>query len=154
MEILEITKESFAPFGEILTRDEFPDVQIENEFDWYTTSEKIQLSDLCCTGLLNCRSREKKVIKMECHKESSEVLFPLQGDSILTVAGAADDLSGSGGIKAFRLPAGKAIVMKPGTWHWIPFPEKNEDAQILVLFKDGTGNDDLNLRDLAKPLVI
>lgn len=154
MEVLEITKDDFAPFGEILTMENPPAVNIENEFDWHITAESIRLNKFCCTGLLNCRSREKEVVKMECHKKTSEILIPLNGNSILAVAHAQDSLAGNEGIKAFRLPAGKIIVMKPGTWHWIPFPEGSNDVQILVLFRDRTGDDDLNIKDLAGPLAI
>ena len=76
MEVLEITKDDFAPFGEILTMENPPAVNIENEFDWHTTAESIRLNKFCCTGLLNCRSREKEVVKMECHKKHQKFLVP------------------------------------------------------------------------------
>ncbi|HAK44532.1 MAG TPA: hypothetical protein DCO79_01235, partial [Spirochaeta sp.] len=143
MQVEKLTAQSFKDFGQLLTIDEVAEVKPENEFDWYDTAGGIELSENCCTGMLVCRPREKKVVKMECHTRTSEVLTTLDGDTVLVVAPAGDSLENNNNAKAFLLKQGAVVVMKTATWHWIPFPVKDEDAKIMVLFRDGTGADDL-----------
>ncbi len=154
MKAEKLTKESFKDFGEILTLEEVAEVSSDSEFDWYDTAQAIDLSEKCCTGMLICRDRSKRVSKMECHKKTSEVLLAVSGDTVLSVAPAGDSLENNENIRTFYFPEGTAIVMKTATWHWIPFPVKPEDARILVLFRDGTGGDDLNFKDLAAAIYI
>ena len=154
MQVERLTAENFRDFGQLLTMDEVAQVKPENEFDWHDTAGGIELSDNCCTGMLVCRPREKKVLKMESHTKTSEVLVALNGDTVLTVAPAGDSLETNDNVKAFLLRQGTAVVMKTATWHWIPFPVKDEDAKIMVLFRDGTGADDLNFKDLCCPVSI
>ena len=151
MTIQELTAADFKPFGRILSGDgEFPAVAQSNEFEWHDTASGIAMDGSCCTGMLCCRSRPRVVSKMERHLRTSEVLFPLRGDSVLVVAAAGDTLGTTSGLRAFRLPVGKAVVMNVGTWHWIPFPLAEADSHILVLFRDGTGADDLDFKQLPE----
>lgn len=152
MEILELTAKNFEPFGRILTDADVRPVGASKEFDWYDTAGGIPMNETCCTGLLSCRPRERRVVKMERHLCTSEVLFPLDGNSVLVVAPPEDSLGSVSGVKAFRLPVGTSVVMKVGTWHWIPFPEGKEDVRILVLFRDGTGADDLDFKELPEAI--
>jgi len=149
-----LTNESFKDFGQVLTLSEVANVQLESEFDWYDTAQGINLSEKCCTGMLICRNRPKKVLKMECHTKTSEVLFAIHEDTIISVAPAGDVLENTDNVKSFYFSEGTAIVMKPGTWHWIPFPVKDQDAKILVLFRDGTGAEDLTFKELSPEIFI
>jgi ureidoglycolate hydrolase len=149
-----LTAETFKDFGQVLTLDEVAPVSSENEFDWYDTASGIELSENCCTGMLVCKPREKTVVKMESHMQTSEVLAAFHGDTVLTVAPAGDMLENNNNVQAFLLRQGTAVVMKTATWHWIPFPVTDEDAKIMVLFRDGTGADDLNFKDLCCPVKI
>jgi len=154
MKVQELTGESFKEFGQILTMDEVTPVAAELEFDWYDTAGEIELSPKCCTGILVCRHRKKKIVKMEYHVKTSEVLVALHGDTVLSVAPAGDSLETNGNIRTFLLKKGVAVVLKKGTWHWVPFPVKDEDAKIMVLFRDGTGSDDLIYKVLCCELNI
>ena len=57
-------------------------------------------------------------------------------------------------IRSFFVRQGEAIVMATETWLWIPFPLENWYAHALVLFKDGTGADDLHFRKLSTALTL
>ncbi|MDC7227742.1 MAG: ureidoglycolate lyase [Spirochaetales bacterium] len=149
MQIEKLTAESFKDFGQVLTMAQVPKVTDDKEFDWYDTAGGIELNEKCCTGMLVCRPRPKKVVKMECHTKTSEVLVALNGDTVFAAAPAGDSLENNDNVKAFLLRQGTSVVMKTATWHWIPFPMAEEDARIMVLFRDGTGADDLNFKDLC-----
>lgn len=154
MVIQALEKKAFAEFGTILTMDSVAAVSDKQEFDFHDTAQGIQLATHCCTGLLACRSRPKIVVEMERHHDTSEVIVALDGDMVMALAPADDDLQDHTRIRAFLIRQGEAIVMAPGTWHWIPFPCENRDTHALVLFKDGTGADDLHFRKLSTPLTL
>ena len=154
MVVQALETKAFAEFGKILTLDHVATVGDEQEFAFHDTAQKIQLAAHCCTGVLACRSRPRIVSEMERHHDTSEVIVALDGDMVLVLAPADDDLKDHSRIRAFLVRQGEAIVMAPGTWHWIPFPCENRDAHALVLFKDGTGADDLHFRKLSTPLTL
>ena len=154
MKMYELQQETFAEFGKILTLDAVPAVDEHNEFDFHSTAGNIELAPRCCTGLLSCRNRERKVVKMECHHGSSEIVVALDGDMILVAAPHDDDLKDNTRVRAFLIKKGQAVAMKPDTWHWIPFPVQAKDCHALILFRDGTGDDDLNFRDLVEPVFV
>jgi ureidoglycolate hydrolase len=154
MEIQALTANNFAGFGNILSKDDVPIVDEANEFDFHDTAQAIKLAQNCCTGVLSCRHRKREVVKMERHHESSEVIVALDGDMVMVVAPSDDELENNTRIRAFLIKQGQAIVMKPNTWHWIPFPIGEKDAHALVLFKDGTGANDLHFRELTVPVLL
>jgi ureidoglycolate hydrolase len=154
MKIQTLEKKTFAEFGEILSMDDVPSVDTANEFDFHDTAQGIKLASRCCTGVLSCRHRPRKVVKMERHHESSEVIVALDGDIVMMMAPSDDELENNTRIRAFMIKQGQAIVMKPNTWHWIPFPVDKHDVHALVLFKDETGANDLHFRDLTVPIVL
>lgn len=154
MKVSELNTVTFSEFGKILTMDTIGAVDKKNEFDWYTTAGQIEMAPLCCSGLLSCRYRDRKVVKMECHHGSSEVIVALDGDMIMVAAPNDDDLKDNSRVRAFLIRKGQAIAMKPSTWHWIPFPVEKNDCHALVIFRDGTGDDDLNFKTLVEPVVV
>ncbi len=154
MKIQPLNQRNFSEFGEILTMDAIENVKAENEFDWHDTAGMIKLAPFCCTGILSCRSRERRVEKMERHHGSSEVIVALDADMVLVASPHDDELADHSRIRAFLIKQGQAVVMKPDTWHWIPFPVNQYDAHALVLFKDGTGANDLHFRELTVPVVL
>ena len=143
MKIQPLNQRNFSEFGEILTMDTIENVKAENEFDWHDTAGMIKLAPFCCTGILSCRSRERR-----------EVIVALDADMGLVASPHDDELADHSRIRAFLIKQGQAVVMKPDTWHWIPFPVNQYDAHALVLFKDGTGANDLHFRELTVPVVL
>lgn len=154
MKIQALEQEAFAEFGEILSMDDVPSVDSANEFAFHDTAQGIRLASHCCTGVLSCRNRPRKVVKMERHHESSEVIVALDGDVVMVMAPSDDELENNTRVRSFLIKQGQAIVMKPNTWHWIPFPVDKQDVHALVLFKDATGANDLHFRDLTVPIVL
>ena len=48
--------------------------------------------------------------------------------------------------RAFRVPAGDTVIMKPGVWHWAPFAAGGP-MRLLVIYKANTGQTDVGYAD-------
>lgn len=146
-----LTPEGFKPFGTVLVpQTEKPTI----------TSEVLDCWDVKDLGLgdglvqyITVKSRPFAFSKMERHVKTPEVLIPLDGSGIFPLAPASklDDpkaLPPVDEITAFVLDGTKAVILEKGVWHWPPFPI-TETASYLVMFRKGTVEDDLDIKDLA-----
>lgn len=149
-----LTSDSFAPFGKILGDNDFPDASDNEDFSWRDMSGGLMLAEQNCTGLLNCRHRDMVVKQMEFHLKSPEVMVLLNGDSIFCVAASDVKAPDADNIKAFYVKQGTALMMDTGVWHCIPFSVERSGSKFLILFRDGTGADDLNFHELQPPLEV
>ena len=106
-------------------------------------------------GCLDCGVREGRLAKMERHLKTPELLFAMEGASVLCVAPPQEAVKGKlRGIRAIRVRKGQALILDTGTWHWIPFPEVGVPSRFLVVFRSKTGADDLNFCDLVEPISV
>jgi ureidoglycolate hydrolase len=70
---------------------------------------------------------------------------------------AAPQESAAGGlrdVRAVKVRTGQGFVMDTGAWHAIPFPAGSTPARFLVIFRSGTGRDDLQFCDFAVSPVV
>lgn len=149
-----LTSESFAPFGKVLGDNDYPGAPENEEFGWRDMTSGLNLAEQNCTGLLNCKCRDMVIKQMECHLKTPEVMVLLYGDSILCVAAADVKVPDADSIKAFYVKQGTALMMDTGVWHSIPFSIEQSGSKYLILFRDGTGADDLNFHELSPPLYV
>lgn len=154
MNIMKLTNESFSGFGKVLSSGDFEPVSLNEEFSWKDMAQDLTLVSPSCTGQLNCRFREKVLKKMECHTKTPEIMVALKGDSLLCVAPAGSAHPEGEDIQCFSVKEGTALMMDTAVWHWIPYPLQETGSQFLVLFRDGTGGDDLHYHELKQPLSI
>lgn len=139
--------EALSGYGKNLVPDVFTPVPTDLDFTYETKSASLDLGEQSSGGFLVCSQRALVLEKMERHVETMEVLVSLKGDSILCLA-LPGDSPNEETIRAVRFPQGKALAMLPGTWHWIPYALQDEPSQCLVIFKGGTGDDDLQMANL------
>lgn len=149
-----LSSEGFAPFGKILGTSDFPDAPESEDFGWRDMSTGLKLAEQNCTGLLNCKYREMTISQMECHLKTPEVMVLLDGDSVLCVAPSHVKAPDEQRVKAFYVKQGTALMMDIGVWHCIPFSIAESGAKYLILFRDGTGADDLNFHELNPSLTV
>jgi quercetin dioxygenase-like cupin family protein len=92
---------------------------------------------------------------MERHLRTREALVSLEGEAIVCLAPPQESTDGGlSGITAVKVRRGQAFIMEPGAWHWIPFPVGRRPARFLVIFRSGTGKDDLYYHDLPRPVLV
>ncbi len=154
LNIIELTNENFSSFGKVLSGGNFEPVSLEEEFSWKDISGGLNLFSPSCTGQLNCRYRDRVLKKMESHSKTPEIMVALKGDSLLCVAPAGISKPVAEEIQCFSVAEGMALMMNTAVWHWIPYPLEESGSQFLVLFRDGTGGDDLHFHTLEQSIII
>ena len=97
----------------------------------------------------NCRigPREPVINVAECHSSTAEMLMPLDADVLMWFAPASVPDAGFPGdkVRAFLVPNGTMVVIKPGTWHHGPFCLGSEPANILVALPERTYANDTRI---------
>ena len=79
-------------------------------------------------------------------------MIPVCGQSIVLMANSsASNLPDQNTIKAFYIDGSKGFNIKPSVWHWLPYPLSRE-ASFILLFKNGTPDEDLYVVDLKEKL--
>ena len=154
LNITKLTNENFSGFGKVLSSGSFDPVSLEEEFTWKDIAGDLNLVSPSCTGQLNCRFREKILKEVECHTKTPEIMIALKGDSLLCVAPAGIKTPEADDVRCFSVEEGAALMMNTAVWHWIPYPLKDSGSQFLVLFRDGTGEDDLHFHTLKQSIII
>lgn len=147
-----LTAAELQPFGHLLSDSNAP-IPTDEGFGFGLTVSDLPISKNLCTGLLVCEPRSTAVSKMERHLKTPEILVALEGDSLLCLApptAKTKDLHKAS--KAFMVRQGEALVLHPGTWHWIPFPLGDTPSRFLVIFRRETGEDDLDYATLLEPI--
>ena len=90
----------------------------------------------------NCRigPSEPVINVAECHSSTAEMLMPLDADVLMWFAPASLPDAGFPGdkVRAFLVPNGTMVVIKPGAWHHGPFCLGSEPANILVALPERT----------------
>jgi ureidoglycolate hydrolase len=108
-----------------------------------------------CAGRLECVARARSVARMERHLRTPEMLTAVDGDAVLCIAPPQEPRGGKlEDLRAILLHRGQTIVLAKGAWHWIPFPMGTSNVRFMVVFRNGTGDDDLYLCDLAEHAAI
>lgn len=127
-----LTADAWAGFGWLPTDDTDPlDATRTYEFAWgdphvnvitHTLDEVVSSGDgLRCDGFFR-------------HDSHTQVLLPLDADSVIAVAPAAVDFAAPADleiVRAFRLSPLHGIVLGRGTWHWGPFPVGAPSVRIF-----------------------
>jgi len=150
---IELTSAAFSPFGTVIAPPwNVAPAADEAEFAFYPVVSPAELSGTDMFANLICKSRPFELTKLERHVETAEMLCALSGDSLLCVAAPAanPEMLSFDDVRVFTIRQSQAVLMKPGCWHWIPYPLKKEPSLFLLLFKDGTGDNDLEIAVLPE----
>ncbi|MFM9886723.1 MAG: ureidoglycolate lyase [Burkholderiales bacterium] len=169
-----LTVEAFAPFGDVLrprsghqpvtnvdllnsgrARMSNP-VRPDRMHDWdildYWSDIATISRDTMKFGYIRCRAKAMTFSWFERHMKGTQTLIPASAaKSVLPVipANAIDDDSGLPDLakaRAFILDGTTAVSIRPGTWHWTPFP-LGETADFIYLVREQVVEDDLNFVD-------
>ena len=95
---------------------------------------------------IRVKKRPYVLTRMERHVKTVEVVIALNKGVIVPLAPTGDLKEVENQIKAFYLPAGQGLIINEGVWHLAPFPLE-ETAEVLVLYADGTGANDLEFQE-------
>lgn len=158
-EIVKAEADSLRIYGSIIkwfeVRKTEPTLS-EKYFDWWGKLATARFPNGMEMGLFRLKKRELCMDRMERHRHTSEILLPVDGKFVIPVC--CFDQEEKGGIpvkdvRAFYLDKEQCMILKPGIWHWAPFPLK-DNRSIILLFQQGTVENDVEFRALEKSSVI
>ncbi len=173
-----LTAEAFAPFGWVMeAKDEgridnvdflemgvanlSDDVPKERYDDWNVLDYWGDVTELTQEpmrlGYMRPRQRALEYSWFERHVKGTQSFIPLGGGrSVFSIAPISDnddpdavpDLSK---VRAFHLDGTVGVTIRPGVWHWTPFP-LGGGCDFLILVRRDVASDDLNFIDLEARL--
>jgi len=157
-DVTTISSEAFKPVGQVVLRREVsgtePTAAVESVLAYW--KQRIVFDTECTpeVGFLTVHRRERSFSQIERHTETAELLVVLDGAVDVPCAPAtpmapAPEVQD---VQVFRVPAGAAVYFPKGGWHWAPFPVDRDRVNIVVVFKNNTSQEDLQIVDLAEPV--
>ncbi len=144
-----LTRASFRDYGQIMSEGEGKAASENEEFTYWGKVARFTFQQQASAGVLVCRKRPAVVRSIERHLKTPEVLINLDGDCLICLARPGEGLDE---LKAFRVRQGQAFALHAGTWHWIPFPLRQAECRFLVIFRFGTEEEDLEVKELPAPV--
>jgi hypothetical protein len=155
LRVVDLSMESLKGIGHLLTPEQWKAPGKGMEYTYTDIDADLGLPPPCSAGVLESVPRPMVLGRMERHLRTREALIALDGEAVLCVAPPQEGANGGlSGITAVRIRAGQALILETGAWHWIPFPVGDSTARFLVIFRSGTGKDDLYYQDLTRALPV
>ena len=139
LEVQPMTRETFAPYGEIISERGPIDIDLDDGQASFVT-----------------QTVEKRPMTFDFlgrHCRTEQVFSPLGGaKSIIAVAMPTEEESPDANkMAAFLVDGNCAFKLHRGTWHTTAFPLQ-DSASFLVVDREGTLDEDWDLRDLKTAL--
>ena len=143
---LQLSEGAFAPFGTLLGQPaRVPSLERGDITFWNDTADLSGLRGSGVTGHLIAHRRELTLTRIERHLHTPEAFIATDGRSLMVVGAPGE--TGPDGLQAFEISAGQAVLLRPGTWHWAPFP-LTEAATFLLILRAETSEHDIEMRDV------
>jgi hypothetical protein len=151
----DIAQTDLHGIGRLLFSPTDPKVKPGDECSFAIIQEDLGLTDASCAGTMDCAPRPMQVSRMERHLHTPEILVAIDGDSVICLAPPQEPVAGKlKDMRAVRVKTGQVFILDTGAWHWIPFPLAPQPARFLVIFKEKTGQNDLQFHALAESVSI
>ena len=155
LRIEDLSELALKGIGRMLTPERWLLPGPGEDYAYADTQGDLGLEPPLSSGVLDCAPRPKEVRRMERHLRTREILVALEGEAIVCVAPPQEGLGGGlAGVKALRVRCGQGFIMETKVWHWIPFPVGEAHARFLVVFRSGTGKDDLYFHDFSSAIPV
>ncbi len=149
IKVEKLTDASFAPFGTVITTEGRSYVGPEGMFRWYEKQASVDGANEVSVNLLTALERDFVCRKFEAHALTTETILPLTGG--LIVAGLPKGEVTCERLRAFYVPVGMGVSWAAGVWHFAPYPISG-DATCAIIFRHGTGGDDVVFAELPEEM--
>ena len=151
--VQKLTQEKFAKYGDIL--GQWDENVKETTFFPDLVRQSIGRDTIVSYSVCVCMDTDYKIVKAEYHCFTDEMILPLDGDCLFYVA--PPTLDGSfpyEKVEVFLVPQGTLIVMKPGVWHYAPYPVRSDKVAVMCGLPQCTYMNDCTVIELDNPVSI
>jgi len=139
--VQELSEEKFKKYGSFAQMIN-PDAEFlgQEPIQFYRDILQYSTNDSnICFSVTRAKKREMIIDYNEFHSYCYEALLPLDGDVIIHVAPATSDANlPVDKVELYRVPKGTMIVLRPGVWHFAPFPINSGCVNTLVVLPERT----------------
>jgi ureidoglycolate lyase len=132
-----LTAESFMPFGTFasLVSPRGPRIG-EAPIEFFRDTLQHSLSIATAVSFSTCRVQPRPLIVdvLEYHSYTGEAMLALDNDMIVQTGPATrlDDPVPVDDLRAFNVPRGTMVTLRPGVWHHAPFTPNKSPLHVLV----------------------
>ena len=147
IKVQKLTKEAFAPFGEVLTVEGREAGGNPASHLWYP--QVVVIDDPTSITLMRVIQHDFVLKDFEGHDHTTENLIAMDGDLIVGMAPAGELKAEN--VTAFYIPCGLGISLKPSVWHAVPFAV-GKDVMSVCIFKNNTSHDDIYFDSLEEEI--
>ena len=147
IKVQKLTKEAFAPFGEVLTVEGREAGGNPASHLWYP--QVVVIDDPTSINLMRVIQHDFVLKDFEGHDHTTENLIAMDGDLIVGMAPAGELKTEN--VTAFYIPCGLGISLKPSVWHAVPFAV-GKDVMSVCIFKNNTSHDDIYFDSLEEEI--
>ena len=147
LKIEDLTIESFAPYGEVITQPARPQDAQGPGWMWWGENHTMAGGDRnYAIGYLDLNPAELSFDWAERHMHTDELLIPMGGDCLVYV-GPADHLDKPTHLpelecfRVFRVREGQGVLLGKGVWHGAPLA-LDQHLNVTVLLLKDTGKAD------------
>jgi len=151
--IEELALKEFQPFGFYANHINPKAEKIgKPPIEFFRDLLQLDLGGSSIASFSTCRveKREFVVDVSEYHSSVGEGILPLDNDIIIHVGPATPPDSGVPleKIRAFRVPKGTLVVLRPGVWHHAPFTVDDKPANILIVLPERAYANDCRVTEI------
>ena len=140
VQVMPLTLEEFAPFGQFYAMDKPQGYALCGEIHQFFADRLVADSEhRVGYSTLVVRRPESMVIKQqEYHTTTWEMIMPLDDDMILHVAPPSGGVPVTDHVRAFLVPKNTLIKLHAATWHLAPLPASKEQVTTLIILPERT----------------
>lgn len=143
VKVTEATDETISPYGRLIDITGKKPTFDSEVFRYWDAVGEVDCAGKVSFGVVESYPGVMEAVNLERHAMTSETLIPTETDIVLVVGAATDDEQADlSKVAAFRIPVGKAVTLRPGTWHYVPLVEEGA-GKTIVVFRAGTPDSDL-----------
>ena len=150
---IQITKENFSKFGDVISTNDINPIEINNgyakRYDGIANLDTSNENGETTISIFSALKRNfpMKIDMMEKHPLGSQAFIPLKETTFIAFVAPIGEKPDLDKIESFIIPPGIGINYNPGIWH---FPLiSTEDMNFLVVDRKGSG-DNLVIENLDK----
>ncbi len=149
VKVEKLTQEAFREFGTVFSVTGHEHESTAGVFDWYPGQGFVKGAAAVSVNLLTVHERTFCCQRFERHEHTSENLLPITAGIIISCIPAGEVSLER--LRAFYVPVGMGVSFAPNVWHFAPHPI-GSDATCVVIFADGTSQNDMIYAELDAPV--
>lgn len=133
-----LTTEAYAPFGHVIGMSNEPPLAEDHERSFWGSPELEILDGGFIAVYVQLRMKDYVVRQLHRHRAFAQTLVPLGGNSLIHVVAPPGDTIDLDQMRAFMIPADKAVIIGRGTWHRNPAYPLAPQASLILISRSET----------------